>query len=80
VAVRPDRKNIFAYQRFHIRRKLIIAVSEEISANPNGDREINLICEVGPFLLNDNVGSNPFGEVIHDETSKYFLGNVLHLF
>ena len=53
---------------------------EELSADMYSSREIGFIGIFSVFLLNENLRGDQFGEVVHDQTGKDFLENVLHFF
>ena len=73
-----DRGNTPRNKSFHIRWRYIS--KEELSANMYSDRKVCLVGILGVGFRNDYVGGNHFSEVVHDETGKHFLVDVLHLF
>ena len=54
--------------------------SEELSANMYSCGEVCLVNMLFSRFLNDYVRGNQFTEVVHGESGKDLLGNVLHLF
>ena len=54
--------------------------SEELSANMYSCGKVCLVNILSAFFLNDYVRGNQFTEVVHGESGKNLLGNVLHLF
>ena len=53
---------------------------EELSANMYGCGKVCLVNILSAFFLNDYVRGNQFTEVVHGESGKDLLGDVLHLF
>ena len=53
---------------------------EELSANMYSCGKVCLVNILSAFFLNDYVRGNQFTEVVHSESGKNLLGNVLHLF
>ena len=53
---------------------------EELSANMYGCGKVCLVNILSAFILNDYERGNQFTEVVHGESGKELLGNVLHLF
>ena len=53
---------------------------EELPAHLYSNREICFICIFSAIILSDDKGSNQFREVVHDDSGKKLLDNVLHLF
>ena len=53
---------------------------EELSANMYSCGKVCLVNILSAFFLNDYVRGNQFTEVVHGESGKDLLGNVLHLF
>ena len=53
---------------------------EDLSANMYGCGKVCLVSILSAFFLNDYVRGNQFTEVVHSESGKDLLGNVLHLF
>ena len=53
---------------------------EELSANMYSCGKVCLVNILSAFFLNDYVRGNQFTEVVHSESGKDLLGNVLHLF
>ena len=55
-------------------------VGQELPANINGSREIQLIRMFARFILNSNVRGNGLTEVVQNQSCIDFLLNELHLF
>jgi hypothetical protein len=58
----------------------VIVTSEEMSANAQGDSEIDLVGEAPLFLSDNDMGCKSSGEVVHDEAGKDLLSDERHLF
>ena len=71
-------RNILAYGGFNIWWRNI--TEKKLSANLYSNREICFARAFSVELLNDYVRGNQFSEVVHDQSGKDLLGNVLHLF
>ena len=71
-------RNILAYGGFNIWWRNI--TKKELSANLDSNREICFVRVFSVGLLNDYVRGNQFGKVVHDQSGKDLLGNVLHFF
>ena len=71
-------RNIPAYGSFNIWWRNI--TKKKLSANLYSNREICFARVFSVELLNDYVRGNQFSEVVHDQSGKYLLSNVLHLF
>ena len=57
----------------------VVVGSEEMPADPQGDREVDLTGVESLFLTENDKGGNPFGEVVQDEAGEHFLSDVRHL-
>ena len=75
---RSDRYNLLCDQGFNFRWRY--SSPEELSANMYGCGKVCLVNILSAFILNDYVRGNQFTEVVHGESGKYLLGDVLHLF
>ena len=53
---------------------------KELPANMYSGGKVGLVSVFSVFFLNDRVRGDQFSEVVHDETGKDFLEDVLHLF
>ena len=54
--------------------------SKELSGNMYSGRKVGLVSVFSVGFANGYVRSDQFAEVVHDETGKDFLTNVLHFF
>ena len=70
--------NIRTYGSFNIRWRNI--TKKKLSANLYSNRKIRFVRVLSVWLLNDYVRGNQFSKVVHDQSGKNLLGNVLHLF
>ena len=70
-------RNILAYGSFNIWWRNV--TKKKLSANLYSNREIRFVRVFSVRFLNDYVRGNQFSKVIHDQSGKYLLGNVLHL-
>ena len=70
--------NVLTYGSFNIWWRNI--TKKKLSANLYSNREIRLVRVFSVGLLNDYVRGNQFSKVVHDQSGKNLLGNVLHLF
>ena len=68
--------NILAYGSFNIWWRNI--TKKKLSANLYSNREIRFVGVFSVGLLNDYVRGNQFSKVVHDQSGKDLLGNVLH--
>ena len=71
-------RNILAYGGFNIWWRNII--EKKLSANLYSNRKIRFVRVFSVGLLNDYMRGNQFRKVVHDQSGKDLLGNVLHLF
>ena len=71
-------RNILAYGSFNIWWRNI--TKKELSANLYSKRKICFVRVFSVGFLNDYVRGNQFRKVVHDQSGKNLLGNVLHLF
>ena len=71
-------RNIPAYGGFNIWWRNI--TKKKLSANLYSNREICFARVFSVKLLNDYVRGNQFRKVVHNQSGKDLLGNVLHLF
>ena len=71
-------RNIPAYGSFNIWWRNI--TKKKLSADMYSNRKIGFARVFSVGLLNDYVRGNQFSKVVHDQSGKYLLGNVLHLF
>ena len=78
---RSDRKELPADEGFHIRRGSF-SYGKEITANVNGAGKVQLIIMFSfPIALsNKRSGSNRFTKVVENQTSPYFLPDIIWLF
>ena len=53
---------------------------KKLSANMYSGRKVGLISVFSAFVLNDYVEGDHFGEIVHQQSGKNPLGDVLHLF
>ena len=70
--------NIRTYGSFNIWWRNI--TKKKLSANLYSNRKIRFVRVLSVWLLNDYVRGNQFSKVVHDQSGKNLLGNVLHLF
>ena len=70
--------NILTYGSFNTWWRNV--TKKKLSANLYSNREICFARVFSVELLNDYVRGNQFSEVVHDQSGKDLLGNVLHLF
>ena len=71
-------RNVLAYGSFNIWWRNI--TKKELSANLYCNRKICFVRVFSVGLLNDYVRGNQFRKVVHDQSGKDLLGNILHLF
>ena len=70
--------NMPANESFNVWWRYI--TKEELSANMYCDREVCFVSILGVGFLDDYGRGNQLSEVVHDQSGKDFLVNVLHLF
>ena len=71
-------RNILAYGSFNIWWRNV--TKKKLSANLYSNREICFARVFSVGFLNDYVRGDQFSKVVHDQSGKDLLGNVLHLF
>lgn len=71
-------RNILAYGGFNIWWRNI--TEKKLSANLYSNRKIRFVRVFSVGILNDYMRGNQFRKVVHDQSGKDLLGNVLHLF
>ena len=53
---------------------------KKLSAYMYSGRKVGLISVFSAFVLNDYMESNHFSKIVHQQSGKNLLGDVLHLF
>ena len=71
-------RHVLTYGGFNIWWRNI--TKKELSANLYSNRKVCLVGMLSVWLMNDYVRGNQFRKVVHDQSGKDLLGNVLHLF
>ena len=77
LSVRANGQNISGDQSFDIAVGRNVQRTQEVSANVDGDSEVDLVCVLGVAIGNDNVQGNHFCEIVHDNPCEYLLDNAL---
>ena len=73
-----NRQQMHKQQSFNIWRRYIF--QEEIAANMYSGSEVNSVGMLSVFPLNDYVRGNQFGKIVHSQSCKDLLENILRFF
>ena len=74
----PDGNDRSGKMGFKIRRRDI--PPEKHPADMDSSREIDLVVKLSVLLWNDDMGSDQFKEVVHDQLRDDFMADILRLF